>query len=327
MKMAQCSSSGKFVDSWQPSQLRLSRFTRSLRPRVSWTDQRGKACWRTWRCSASTRSRSSGSHEDSRPSDPCVTRPEVRGCSAAAHPCRSALSHGRLRFDRGRVVRQYAELREQGGKSDVAVERLDLAVAQVPEVGGREVDLGPRRLDHAGGRLERPEEGALDRQLDADHVAAHGDLLQLPVNVGKELAQKDDQTAQLRTPQARLALHTADAVEHTVLSEQIDEPLGVQDITLPRVVRAQVDREVGLLTLGQVAVGERQLGQVARAQARADLRALDESSRSLRRRSADSKSQARGRGQGLPAMNLHVHVLLWFSESEIRRNGSLAGCR
>src|SRR6266581_3464945 len=58
---------------------------------------------------------------------------------------------------------------------------------------------GPRRLDRAGGRLERPEEGALDRQLDADHVAAHGDLLQLPVNVGKELGQKDDQTAQLRT--------------------------------------------------------------------------------------------------------------------------------
>src|SRR6266496_676212 len=311
MKMAQCSSSGKSVDSWHPRQRRLSRFTRSLRPRVSWTDQR-------WRCSASTRSRSSRSYEDSRPSDPCVTRPEVRGCSAAAHPCRSALSFGRGRRDCGRVVRQYAELREQGGKSDVAVELLDLAVAQVPEVGGREVDLGPRRLDHAGGRLEWPEEGALDRQLDADDVAVHGDLLQFPVNVGKELGQKGDQTAQLRTTQARLALHTADAVEYTVLCEQIPEPLGVQGITLPIVVRAQDDREVGLLTLGQVAVGERQLGQVARAQACADLRALDER-RSLRRRGADSKSQARGRGQGgdrLPAMNLHVHVLLWFSESD-----------
>src|SRR6266498_2097691 len=139
-----------------------------------------------------------------------------------------------------------------------------------------------------------------------------------PVIVGKELGQKGDQTAQLRTTQARLALHTADAVEYTVLCEQIPEPLGVQGITLPVVVRAQDDREVGLLTLGQVAVGERQLGQVARAQACADLRALDES-RSLRRRGADSKSQARGRGQGgdrLPAMNLHVHVLLWFSESD-----------
>ena len=46
-EMAQCSSSGKSVDSWHPSQLRLSRFTRSLRRRVSWTDQRCKACWRT----------------------------------------------------------------------------------------------------------------------------------------------------------------------------------------------------------------------------------------------------------------------------------------
>src|SRR5712672_2802500 len=119
-------------------------------------------------------------------------------------PDSSALSFGRGRRDCGRVVRQYAQLREQGGKSDVAVELLDLAVAQVPEVGGREVDLGPRRLDHAGGRLERPEEGALDRQLDADHVAVHGDLLQLPVNVGKELAQKDEQTAQLRTSQTIL---------------------------------------------------------------------------------------------------------------------------
>src|ERR1039457_1208788 len=153
----------------------------------------------------------------------------------------------RGRRDCGRVVRQYAQLREQGGKSDVAVEHLDLAVAQVPEVGGREVDLGPRRLDRADGRLERPEEGALDRQLDADHVAAHGDLLQLPVNVGKELAQKDDQTAQLRTPQTILAIHTADAVEHTVRCEQIHEPVGVQGITLAIVVRLQDDREVGLL--------------------------------------------------------------------------------
>lgn len=53
-EMAQCSSSGKSVDSWHPSQLRLSGFARSLRPRVSWTDQRCKACWRMWRCSAST---------------------------------------------------------------------------------------------------------------------------------------------------------------------------------------------------------------------------------------------------------------------------------
>jgi len=56
--------------------------------------------------------------------------------------------------------------------------------------------------------------------------------------------------------------------EYTVLSEQIHEPLSVLDITLPRVVGAQDDREVVLLILGQVAVGERQLGQVARAQGR-----------------------------------------------------------
>src|ERR1700731_1412587 len=118
----------------------------------------------------------------------------------------------RGRRDCGRVVRQYAQLRVQGGKGDVAVEHLDLAVAQVPEVGGREGDLGPRRLDRAGGRLERPEEGALDRQLDADHVAAHGDLLQRPVNIGKEVGQIDDQTAQLRTLKALLGDHIADAV-------------------------------------------------------------------------------------------------------------------
>src|SRR5205807_10672644 len=102
-------------------------------------------------------------------------------------PDSSALSFGRGRRDCGSVVRQYAQLREQGGKSEVAVEHLDLAVAQVPEVGGREVDLGSRWLDRACGRLERPEEGALDRHLDADHVAAHGDLVQRPVNVWKEL--------------------------------------------------------------------------------------------------------------------------------------------
>ncbi len=62
--------------------------------------------------------------------------------------------------------------------------------------------------------------------------------MQLPVNVGKELAHKDDHIAQLLTPVDLLARHTADAVEHTVLSEQIDEPLGVQDITLRKVEMA-----------------------------------------------------------------------------------------
>ena len=92
--------------------------------------------------------------------------------------------------------------------------------------------LSPRRLDHAGRRLERPEEGAPDRQLDRDDVPEHVDPVQLPVNVGKELARKDDHIAQLLTAVALLARHTADAVKHTVLGEQIDESLDVQDITL-----------------------------------------------------------------------------------------------
>jgi len=44
------------------------------------------------------------------------------------------------------------------------------------------------------------------------------------------------------TPVALLAGHTADTVEHTVLSEQFDEPLDVQDITLRQVVRAAHER-------------------------------------------------------------------------------------
>src|SRR6266576_3614352 len=101
--------------------------------------------------------------------------------------------------------------------------------------------LSPRRLDHAGGRLERPEEGAPDRQLDRDDVPEHVDPVQLPVNVGKQLAHPDDHIAQVLTPVALLARHTADAVEHTVLSEQIDEPLHVHDVALGRVVRAAHD--------------------------------------------------------------------------------------
>ena len=66
--------------------------------------------------------------------------------------------------------------------------------------------------------------------------------MQLPVNVGKQLAHPDDHIAQLLTLVALLARHTADAVEHTVLSEQIDEPLDVQDITLRQVVRAAHER-------------------------------------------------------------------------------------
>jgi len=56
-----------------------------------------------------------------------------------------------------------------GGGATGRATALALAVAHVPEVGGRDVELGPRRPDHAGGRLERPEEGASDRQLDRDN--------------------------------------------------------------------------------------------------------------------------------------------------------------
>lgn len=45
--------------------------------------------------------------------------------------------------DCGGEVRQYAQLREHGGRTDMAVELLDLAVAHVPEVGGRDAELGP----------------------------------------------------------------------------------------------------------------------------------------------------------------------------------------
>src|SRR6266702_2287667 len=107
----------------------------------------------------------------------------------------------------------------------MAVELLDLAVAYVPEVGGGDVELGPRRLDHAGGRLERPEEGALDRQFDRDDIPEHIDPAQFPVHVGKQFAHPDNHIAQMLTAVALPRSHTADAVEHTVLSEQIDEPL------------------------------------------------------------------------------------------------------
>jgi hypothetical protein len=81
-----------------------------------------------------------------------------------------------------------------------------------------------------------------DRQLDRDDVPEHVDPVQLPVNIGKELAHEDDHIAQVLTPVALRARHTADAVEHTVLGEQIDEPLDVQDITLRTVVRAAHER-------------------------------------------------------------------------------------
>jgi hypothetical protein len=51
--------------------------------------------------------------------------------------------------------------------------------------------------------------------------------VQLPVNVGQELAHPGDHITQVLTPVALSASHTADAVEHTVIGEQLDEPLNV----------------------------------------------------------------------------------------------------
>src|SRR6266436_8022625 len=78
-----------------------------------------------------------------------------------------------------------AHLGAHGVEHDVAVEPLDLPIAQVPEVGAWSVDLRSRRLDDAGRGLQRPEEGALNRQLDRDHVAKHVDAVQLTMDIGE----------------------------------------------------------------------------------------------------------------------------------------------
>src|SRR5690348_18356581 len=153
-------------------------------------------------------------------------------------PDSSALSWGRGRGGWGGEVRQYAQLREHGGHPDTAVGLLDLAVAHVPD-GCR---ARPRRLDHPGGRLGRPEEGPPDRQLDRGDVPEHVDPVQFPVTAGKELAHKDDHIAQMLTPVALRARPTADAGEHAILGEQAGEPPGVQDSTLRKVVRAAHER-------------------------------------------------------------------------------------
>jgi hypothetical protein len=59
---------------------------------------------------------------------------------------------------------------EHDADADVAVELLDLAVFHVSKVGACDVKLGSGRPDDACGRLERPGEGAPDRQLDRDDV-------------------------------------------------------------------------------------------------------------------------------------------------------------
>jgi len=83
-----------------------------------------------------------------------------------------------------------------------------------------------------GGRLERPEEGAPDRQLDREDVPSTLTRCSSRVNVGKELVHEYDHIAQVLNPVALRARHTADAAEHTVLGEQIEESLDVEDIAL-----------------------------------------------------------------------------------------------
>lgn len=125
-------------------------------------------------------------------------RPERQ--ASASTRSGSALGHGRS--DRRREVGHHAHLGEHGAEHGVAVEPLDLPVAQVPEVGARHVDLRSRRLDDAGRGLQRPEEGALNRQLHGDRVAKHVDAVQLTMDIGECLG--DPLAAFLMQPRSGL---------------------------------------------------------------------------------------------------------------------------
>src|SRR5689334_24694488 len=122
----------------------------------------------------------------------------------------------------------YADLFEHDVGADIAVELLDLAVLHVPEVGARNVELGSVSPDDACGRLERPGEGAPDRELDRYDAPHNVDTMEFPVNVGSQLAHEDHRVAQMHAAEALLA----DGIEHAVVGEQVDEPLHVHDIAL-----------------------------------------------------------------------------------------------
>src|SRR6266480_479804 len=164
-----------------------------------------------------------------------------------------ALGHGRS--DRRREVGHHAHLGEHGVDHHGAFEHLDLAVAEVPEVGSRDVDLRSRRPDDAGRGLQRPEEGALNRHLDGDLVAKHGDAVQLPMDIGELLDHAEDNLAELLAPIALLAADVVDIlynlsslaaalamvasagvpqVDHAVLGEAADNP--AMSRTLPSAV-------------------------------------------------------------------------------------------
>ncbi len=88
------------------------------------------------------------------------------------------------------------------------------------------------------GVCERLGEGALDGQLDRDDVPEDGDPVQLPVDVGRELGHPEQDVTQVLTPVLLAVDHVP---EDTVLGEQVDERLDVQDVTLRVVVRLAHD--------------------------------------------------------------------------------------
>jgi hypothetical protein len=87
-----------------------------------------------------------------------------------------------------------------------------------------------------------PRKVSPDRQLDRNDVPEHVDRVQLPVNAGKELAHPDHYIAQLLTPVALLARHTADAVQHPVSVNRSMKPWTSRTSPLRQVVRAAHER-------------------------------------------------------------------------------------
>src|SRR5882757_8867920 len=155
------------------------------------------------------------------------------------------LGHGR---PGGRCeVGQHAHLGEHGADHHEAVEHRDLAVAEVPEVGAREVDPRPRWRDDADRGLQWPEEGALDRQLDGNGVAEHVDPVQHPMDIGELFGHEAGNLADSLAPIAlRLAAGVVGCagvaqVDHAVLGETADECGDVQHAALRRAVRVADD--------------------------------------------------------------------------------------
>ena len=90
---------------------------------------------------------------------------------------------------------------------------LDLPVFDVPEVGARDIELGAGRMDHVAAPVERPGEGALDRQFGGDDIAHDMEPLELAVDVGSHRGQRDDRVTQVLAAEAR----RAGGVEHAVV--------------------------------------------------------------------------------------------------------------